>query len=332
MSASASKGGIRLLAVCAAINLTLAAAGWCWQGRFVSGVLLDKIARGGGLTLGSWNWNAIHVILWALWLSGWFAFLSARVRSDRAGGPDLHKIAMTLAAAAGAASLMWLWALWDVGWKLAELDAGGLPSKSAIAGLLGWAGLPLAIGAGAAFGVAFVLLRWRFPEPALTAEEEASRRAGDVSPPRALESGRDRKKEKPKGPPQRALHTLQFGLTILSLAGFGLFWQFVAFGPAETTWSLDRLFTGPAAEGWAALCFLVLAHVAHLASGALTVFDRGEPQPAVEADKANDEDDSPVGQASPDREERMDEASTGVRANATLSEPDAEAKQPSGDA
>jgi hypothetical protein len=63
-------------------------------------------------------------------------------------------------------------------------------------------------------------------------------------------------------------------MAALSLAGFGLFWQFIAFGPAETTWSLDRLFSGPAAAGWAALCFLSLAHVAHIASGALTVFDR----------------------------------------------------------
>jgi hypothetical protein len=182
LSASASRGGIRLLAVCAAINLALAALGWLWQGGTVSASLVDKIARGGALTLGSWNWNAIHAILWALWLSGWFAFLSARVRSDKAGGPDLHKIAMTLSAAGGAASLMWLWALWDLAWRLAQLDAGRLPSKSATAGMLAWTGLPLAIGAGVAIPVAAIFLAG--PSPILSRQRKKSPGERGTSVPR----------------------------------------------------------------------------------------------------------------------------------------------------
>lgn len=312
MSASASKGGVRLLSACAAINMTLAAIGWFWQGGYVSSSLLDKIARSGTLTLGSWTWNAIHVVLWALWLSGWFALLAARFQIARLNGPSLHRLAMTIAAAGTAASLFWLGSLIDVGRHLWALDAGRLLSGGVSAGLVRWTAAPLAVGAAVAIVYFVLMLRWRSKEETIEPQNgdpddpSSPGRVGDVSPPSLTElesssmepddldstddldaalASRKLARRTAKRPrePGNALRTLQVGMAALSLAGFGLFWQFVAFGPAETTWSLDRLFSGPAAEGWAALSFLSLAHVAHVLSAALTIFDRATPAPPSEA-------------------------------------------------
>jgi hypothetical protein len=284
LSASASWSGVRLLAGCAAINLTLAGIGWLWQGGYVAPALLDKVSRSGALTLGSWNWNAVHVVLWALWLSGWFAFLAVRFQLSRLNGPALHKPAMTLAAAGSAASLFWLFALADVARRLWSLDAGRLPGGGPPDGLLRWTALPLFIGAGVAIFCFVGLLRAR-----PMAEPAESEKGGDDPSPEVADTDEDPSDDLPrtqrqsqgKAAEQSAVRTLQFGAAALSLAGFGLFWQFVAYGPADTAWSLDRLFSGPAAEGWAALTFLVLAHVAHVVSGALTAFDGPSAVPSL---------------------------------------------------
>lgn len=283
MSASASWGGVRLLAGCAAINLTLAALGWLWQAGYVAPALLDKVSRSGTLTLGSWNWNAVHVLLWALWLSGWFAFLAARLQLSRLNGPAmngpaLHKPAMTLAAAGSAASIFWLLALADVAKRLWALDSGRLPAGGPPEGLLRWTALPLFIGAGVALYCFVMVLRWR-PDSRVV-ESTESEAETDSSPKLAADGS--------------TVRTLQFGAAALSLAGFGLFWQFVAYGPAETTWSLDRLFSGPAAEGWAALTFLTLAHVAHIVSGALTVFDGPKEGSVSEASGGREHSEAPT--------------------------------------
>ncbi|HEV7283150.1 MAG TPA: hypothetical protein VGN57_23290 [Pirellulaceae bacterium] len=304
MSVSASKGGVRLLAACAAINMTLAAIGWFWQGGYVSSALLDKVARSGTLTLGSWNWNTVHLVLWALWLSGWFALLAARFQIVRLNGPRRRRLALTIAAAGAVASLLWLASLLEVARHLSALDGGRLLSGGVSAWLVRWTAVPLAVGAAVAIVHFVLMLRWKderldVDAPASDLEHDASApgRAGDVSPPSPTElepsdvpsSDVDdaelrtlrAAKRKAKRPAEKgdALRTLQVGMAALSLAGFGLFWQFLAFGPAETTWSLDRLFSGPAAEGWAALSFLVLAHVGHLLSAALTLFDRERDAP-----------------------------------------------------
>jgi hypothetical protein len=329
LSASASWGGVRLLAGCAAINLALAAIGWLWQGGYVAPALLDKVSRSGALTLGSWNWNAVHVVLWALWLSGWFAFLAARLQVARLNGPNLHRLAMLVSAAGSAASLFWLGSLIEVAQRLWALDAGRLLSTGVSAGLVRWTAAPLAVGAAVAIFYFVILLRSRPTTEDVESTEMAAdegfspERAGDDSPPdpegssyaasqarsersaddspagsaeidgsQRTDSGglrpshaqnesfdaddfpRTKRQAKTRPSEPSAVRTLQFGTAALSLADFGLFWQFVAYGPAETAWSLDRLFWGPAAGGWAALTFLVLAHGAHIVSGALTLFDR----------------------------------------------------------